>query len=81
MGIEYCTVSILIPVCNAAATIGKTMKSASSQPWPHKEIIVVDDGSADHTRAIAHRCGMFVADQRNQGAAAARNLAYNLSRG
>ena len=33
--------------------IAQTLESAINQTWPHKEIIVVDDGSRDNTLAIA----------------------------
>jgi glycosyltransferase involved in cell wall biosynthesis len=81
MCIEHSTVSILIPAYNAAATVGETLQSAISQTWPHKEIILVDDGSTDDTREVARRRGVLVAEQHNQGAAAARNRAFDLSRG
>lgn len=76
-------VSILIPAYNAAATIGETLQSALAQTWPHKEIIVVDDGSKDATVAVAREFGanVRVAAVANQGAAAARNHALSLSQG
>src|SRR5206468_12705012 len=77
-------VSILIPAYNAENWIADTLESAIAQAWPHKEIIVVDDGSTDETLAIARRFepkGVRVVTQPNQGAAAARNKAFSLSRG
>jgi glycosyltransferase involved in cell wall biosynthesis len=77
-------VSILIPAYNAENWIADTLESAIAQTWPHKEIIVVDDGSTDGTVAIARRFepkGVQVVTQPNQGAAAARNTASSLSRG
>jgi len=77
-------VSILIPAYNAEALIGETIESALGQTWPNKEIIVVDDGSTDGTLAVARRFasqGVHVVSQSNQGAAAARNHAYALSKG
>src|SRR5262249_31339743 len=78
------TVSILIPAFNAERWIGDTLRSALSQTWPSKEIIVVDDGSTDRTVEIARKFepeGVRVFTQKNQGAAAARNKAYSLSKG
>lgn len=40
-------VSILIPCHNAKQWIGQAIRSALDQTWPHKEVIVVDDGSTD----------------------------------
>jgi Glycosyl transferase family 2 len=77
-------VSILIPAFNAEEWISDTLRSAIAQTWERKEIIVVDDGSTDHTLAIARQFesdGVRVVTQRNQGAAAARNHAYSLSQG
>jgi glycosyltransferase involved in cell wall biosynthesis len=77
-------VSILIPAFNAEAWIADTLQSAVAQIWERKEIIVVDDGSADQTAVIARRFerdGVRVFTQANAGAAAARNEAYRLSQG
>ena len=77
-------VSILIPAHNAAPVIAETIESALAQTWPRKEIVVVDDGSSDRTRAVAQRFasrGVFVFSQPNQGAAAARNRAFSLCQG
>jgi glycosyltransferase involved in cell wall biosynthesis len=77
-------VSILIPAFNAERWISETLQSAAAQMWPRKEIIVVDDGSTDRTLAIAERFQsreIKVVSQRNQGAAAARNHAFSLSKG
>lgn len=77
-------VSILIPAFNAEEWIADTLRSAVAQTWDRKEVIVVDDGSTDRTQAIARQfesCGVRVFTQRNQGAAAARNEAFRLSRG
>jgi glycosyltransferase involved in cell wall biosynthesis len=77
-------VSILIPAYNAQAWISDTLRSAMAQTWQEKEIIVVDDGSADQTLAIAQTFEsdqLRVFTQKNQGAAAARNKAFSLSKG
>jgi glycosyltransferase involved in cell wall biosynthesis len=77
-------VSILIPAYNAERWLADTIESAIAQTWPQKEIIVVDDGSTDQTLTIARefeRNAVRVVTQPNQGAAAARNQAFSLSRG
>lgn len=77
-------VSILIPAYNSEKWIGYTLQSALAQTWPHREIIVVDDGSSDRTLEVARSFepqGVKVVAQRNQGAPAARNAAYAHSRG
>lgn len=77
-------VSILIPAFNAEEWIADTIRSAVCQTWPRKEIIVVDDGSHDHTVAVARRFASsetFVIHQKNAGACAARNHALSVCQG
>ena len=77
-------VSILIPAFNAERWIGDTIRSAIAQTWPRKEIIIVDDGSPDHTVDVARQFSskeVKVVTQENQGAAATRNHALSLSHG
>jgi glycosyltransferase involved in cell wall biosynthesis len=77
-------VSILIPAFNAQEWIAETLRSALTQTWEQKEIIVVDDGSTDRTLSIARKFEsnyLRVVTQTNQGAAAARNTAFSLSHG
>lgn len=77
-------VSILVPAHNAEASIAETLRSAIDQTWPRKEIIVVDDGSKDHTAEVARRFAskeVTVVTTKNQGAAAARNHAFRLGQG
>lgn len=77
-------VSILIPAYNAEEWIADTLRCAIAQTWEPKEIIVVDDGSTDRTLDIARQFEseqLRIVTQKNQGAAAARNTAFSLSRG
>jgi len=77
-------VSILIPAYNAENTISETLQSAIAQTWQRKEIIVVDDGSKDRTLRAAQRFAsseVVIVSVENQGAAAARNRALELSQG
>jgi glycosyltransferase involved in cell wall biosynthesis len=77
-------VSILIPAFNAEEWIAETLRSARAQTWQRKEIIVVDDGSADQTLTVARRFEsdvVRVVIQKHEGAASARNKALSLSRG
>jgi cellulose synthase/poly-beta-1,6-N-acetylglucosamine synthase-like glycosyltransferase len=68
-------VSILIPACNADEWVGSAIGSALGQTWRQKEILVVDDSSADGTLAVARQFEsneVRVVTQPNQGAVAAR---------
>jgi glycosyltransferase involved in cell wall biosynthesis len=77
-------VSILIPAYNAEEFIADAIRSAIVQTWQPKEIIVVDDGSTDGTAKVARKFASkdvaFVSKQ-NEGAAATRNHAFELSQG
>ncbi|MGV3711038.1 MAG: glycosyltransferase family 2 protein [Gemmatimonas sp.] len=48
-------VSVVIPAYNAAAFLGAAIESVLTQSLGNLEVIVVDDGSKDNTRAIAER--------------------------
>jgi glycosyltransferase involved in cell wall biosynthesis len=77
-------VSILIPAYNAEDWIPYTLQSAVAQTWPHKEVIVVDDGSRDETVKVARRFAsknVKVVSTDNQGLSAAVNNAYGLCQG
>jgi glycosyltransferase involved in cell wall biosynthesis len=72
-------VSVIVPAYNASATIERTLRSVMVQTYAHLEIIVVDDGSNDHTAAIVEQIRredprILFLRQANMGVAAARNL-------
>jgi glycosyltransferase involved in cell wall biosynthesis len=77
-------VSILIPAYNAEKWLTETLRSALSQTWDNKEIVVVDDGSKDGTLALARTFEsntIKVFTHKNQGASATRNAAFSLCNG
>ena len=77
-------VSIIIPVYNAEKYLEATLRSAIAQTWEHKEIILVDDGSADNSLMIAksYECSFIkVYNQPNSGASAARNKGLSEAKG
>lgn len=45
-------VSIVLPVRNGAATLGRALASVRSQSFPDWELLAIDDGSADATPAL-----------------------------
>lgn len=71
-------VSVVIPACNAMATLDETLRSARGQTHRELEIVVVDDGSADATASMV-QCHarrdprVRLISQPNAGVAAARN--------
>lgn len=80
------TVSVVIPAYNAERWIAETLISVSEQTLREIEILVVDDGSSDHTAAIVerHACSdprIRLIRQQNGGVGAARNTAIRLACG
>src|SRR4051794_28045763 len=77
-------VSILIPAYNVEEYIADTLRSALTQTWPRKEVIVVNDGSSDNTLEVARSfesAGVKVIDQENRGQSASENRAFAESQG
>jgi cellulose synthase/poly-beta-1,6-N-acetylglucosamine synthase-like glycosyltransferase/peptidoglycan/xylan/chitin deacetylase (PgdA/CDA1 family) len=77
-------VSIIVPAYNEAAGIAATVLSLCASRYPGEvEVIVVDDGSADATAAIASGLGLSgvrVVTQPNSGKPAALNTGLALAR-
>ena len=46
------TVSVIVPCFNAEKTVVRTLDSLVKQTLDNLEIIVINDGSTDHTKAI-----------------------------
>ncbi|WP_116473342.1 glycosyltransferase [Zobellella maritima] len=49
------TVTVIIPVHNAADVIGTALRALAEQTWPYIELLLVDDASSDNTLAVVHR--------------------------
>lgn len=78
-------VSIIIPAYNSGKHLAESIESALAQTWTKKEIIVVDDGSADNSFSIAEKYaeipGVKVIRQENKGASGARNTGLKEAKG
>ena len=67
------TYSAIIPAFNAVRTLQEAIQSIAGQTRKPELIVVVDDGSADGTGALACECRAHVIRQANQGPGAACN--------
>jgi glycosyltransferase involved in cell wall biosynthesis len=76
------TVSVVIPVYNGERFVGDAIRSVLDQSARPLECIVVDDGSADSTRAVVESFGSAVRYeyQENSGVSRARNRGVELAR-
>lgn len=75
-------VSIIIPTYNRAHLLADAIHSVLAQDYPHKQIIVVDDGSQDNTRQlVSNFAEVEYIYQANRGQAAARNAGLRQCRG
>lgn len=76
-------VTVVIPTFNRADIVGRAIESALGQTYRDVEVVVVDDGSSDGTRAVVESYGSRVRYlyQKNAGVTAARNLGISKARG
>jgi glycosyltransferase involved in cell wall biosynthesis len=76
-------VTVLIPTFNYGRFVPEAVESALAQTYPHREIIVVDDGSTDDTpsRLAPYRDRIQYIYQANRGPDAARNTGIRAARG
>lgn len=79
-------ISIIIPIYNTDIYLQNCLDSICDQTYQNLEIILVDDGSTDHSGMIIDSYAekdkrIVVVHQENRGQAAARNRAFLLSKG
>jgi glycosyltransferase involved in cell wall biosynthesis len=79
-------VSIVLPTFNRGGILGDAIQCCLDQTWRNLEVVVVNDGSTDHTEAVAlsfvHRDPRVkYVEQSNQKIPAALNTGFNHARG
>jgi glycosyltransferase involved in cell wall biosynthesis len=83
---DHPMISVIIPTFNRADLLERSLRSLVKQSLPqrHHEVIVIDDGSQDHTREICKKMQKALPlryyYQGNSGIAAAKNLGIFISR-
>jgi len=75
--------SIVIANYNYGRFVGRAIESALGQDWPLVEIVVVDDGSTDDSRAVIERYAGSVTSvfQANSGQRIANNIGFARANG
>ncbi len=76
-------VSVIIPTYNREKQIGRAIRSVLSQTYEDYELIIVDDGSTDHTKEIVEQFMddriQYICLETNRGACYARNVGIQSS--
>lgn len=85
---DYKLISIIMPAYKAAFFIEETLNSVKNQTYPHWELIVVEDGSDDGTKAIVDlfkssvsQKVIYYRNNVNKGLPATRNIAATMANG
>lgn len=79
-------VSVIVPVYNSEKQIENCIRSIRNQTWKNIEIIIINDGSTDHSSEICERLCLldkriYVFHQANYGVSYARNKGMEAARG
>ena len=81
------TVSVIMPAYNVERYLNEAIDSVLAQTYTDFELVIVDDGSTDGSRAMAERYRarhpdrVVVVSQENRGLAGARNAALRVASG
>ncbi len=84
---DFGFISVVIPVYNGEHVVSRCVASVLNDPWPNKEVVLIDDGSTDDSweaiQALAamHPDVIVAGTQPHLGANAARNRGLRMARG
>ena len=81
---ELPTISIVVPNYNGAATLGETLDSLKAQNYPKLEVLMVDGGSTDGSRAIIESRAREIAwwvSEKDRGQSHALNKGFERATG
>lgn len=81
---KFASVTVIVPTYNSGRFIDETIESILRQTVMPQEIIIIDDGSKDHTEQVVREYMRYEPRihyyyQQNAGVAAARNVALNVA--
>lgn len=84
--VEQPLVSIIVPVYNGEKTIERCLRSIQNQSYSNIEIIVINDGSTDHTQKVIDKYAasdsrFFVIEKPNSGVSDSRNMGIQAASG
>lgn len=79
-------VSLIVPVYNAQRTIERCLTSIHNQSYQNIEVLVIDDGSTDHTLQILEKMRQkddrfVIISKANTGVSDSRNIGIRMARG
>jgi O-antigen biosynthesis protein len=78
---QWPKVSVVVCAHNGAGTLRWCLEGLRGLDYPDYEVIVVDDGSADGTAAIASECDFPAISTPNRGLSSARNIGLEAASG
>ncbi len=82
---DHPCVSVIVPACNCAVYLEEALQSVMDQGHEAIEILVIDDGSSDHTRQVAARFDgpvrLLETARASSGAGASRNVGLREAKG
>lgn len=79
-------ISVIIPLFNTEKYIEECVNTICKQSYKNLEIIIINDGSVDNSKAICERCAVTderitIISQKNSGVTIARNQGIRIAKG